>query len=164
MRHPFSPARAAASIAAAWTRASGSAVGIERTPARSPLIPVAPRTCEARRSPTRERGAPLARGWFDQTMSRRARTRYRQSLVALPTLYIVAAVLLGNLAPEIDDLRKGGTASVGTARDVLTATATGMIAFTGFVLAGVLLVVQFAAGQYSPRLVLWFRRDTLTKH
>jgi uncharacterized membrane protein len=28
----------------------------------------------------------------------------------------------------------------------------------------VLVVVQFAAGQYSPRLVLWFRRDALTKH
>ena len=39
-----------------------------------------------------------------------------------------------------------------------------MIAFTGFVVAGVLVVVQFAAGQYSPRLVLWFRRDLITKH
>ena len=39
-----------------------------------------------------------------------------------------------------------------------------MIAFTGFVVAGVLVVVQFAAAQYSPRLVLWFRRDTLVKH
>jgi uncharacterized membrane protein len=99
-----------------------------------------------------------------QTVSRRVRTRYRQSLVAVPALYVVAAVLLGNLTPEIDAAREGGTANVDTARDVLTATATGMIAFTGFVLSGVLLVVQFAAGQYSPRLVLWFRRDTLTKH
>ena len=39
-----------------------------------------------------------------------------------------------------------------------------MIAFTGFVVASVLVVVQFAAGQYSPRLVLWFRRDALVKH
>jgi uncharacterized membrane protein len=28
----------------------------------------------------------------------------------------------------------------------------------------VLVVVQFAAGSYSPRLVLWFRRDKLIKH
>lgn len=97
-------------------------------------------------------------------MTRRVRTRYRQSLVALPALYLVAAVLLGSLTPEIDAARAGGSANVDTARDVLAATATGMIAFTGFVLSGVLLVVQFAAGQYSPRLVLWFRRDTLTKH
>ena len=93
-----------------------------------------------------------------------SRTRYRQSLVALPALYVAGAVLLGILAPAIDASREGGNTSVATARDLLTATATGMIAFTGFVLSGVLLVVQFAAGQYSPRLVLWFRRDVLVKH
>ena len=68
------------------------------------------------------------------------------------------------LAPQIDKARDGGSANIDTARDVLIATATGMIAFTGFVLSGVLLVVQFAAGSYSPRLVLWFRRDHLIKH
>ena len=68
------------------------------------------------------------------------------------------------MAPHVDGLRDGGTANVETARDLLTATATGMIAFTGFVLSGVLVVVQFAAGSYSPRLVLWFRRDKLIKH
>lgn len=93
-----------------------------------------------------------------------SRTRYRQSLIALPCLYVVGAVILGILAPEIDVRREGGSANVDTARDVLTAVATGMIAFTGFVVSGVLLVVQFAAGQYSPRLVLWFRRDPLIKH
>lgn len=95
---------------------------------------------------------------------RLSRTRYRQSLIVLPCLYVVGAVVLGIVAPEIDTRRQGGTANVDTARDVLTAVATGMIAFTGFVVSGVLLVVQFAAGQYSPRLVLWFRRDALTKH
>jgi uncharacterized membrane protein len=93
-----------------------------------------------------------------------SRTRYRQSLILLPALYVVGAVLLGLLVPAIDASLEGGDASVQTARDLLTATATGMIAFTGFVLSGVLLVVQFAAGQYSPRLVLWFRRDVLVKH
>jgi uncharacterized membrane protein len=92
------------------------------------------------------------------------RTRYRQSLIILPSLYVLGAILLGNLAPQIDKARDGGSANIDTARDVLTATATGMIAFTGFVLSGVLLVVQFAAGSYSPRLVLWFRRDHLIKH
>ena len=95
------------------------------------------------------------------------RLRYRQSLIALPALYLVAAILLGLLMPALDDLRSSeatpGT-GVDTARDILSATATGMIAFTGFVVAGVLVVVQFAAGQYSPRLVLWFRRDALIKH
>ena len=92
------------------------------------------------------------------------RTRYRQSLIVLPSLYVLGAILLGIVVPEIDDARTGGSGDVDTARDVLGATATGMIAFTGFVLSGVLLVVQFAAGSYSPRLVLWFRRDRLIKH
>ena len=92
------------------------------------------------------------------------RTRYRQSLVALPSVYLAGAILLGLLTPEIDAARGTGSGDIDTARDVLGATATGMIAFTGFVLSGVLVVVQFAAGQFSPRLVLWFRRDALTKH
>ena len=84
------------------------------------------------------------------------RLRYRQSLVALPALYVVAAVLLGVLMPKLDSARDAEAAGVGvgTARDILGATAAGMIAFTGFVLASVLVVVQFAASQYSPRLVL----------
>ncbi len=53
---------------------------------------------------------------------------------------------------------------IDAARDVLTSTATGMIAFTGLVVSAVLLVVQFAAGQYSPRFVVSFRRDQLVKH
>jgi uncharacterized membrane protein len=95
------------------------------------------------------------------------RMRYRQSLIALPAVYVVAAVLLGGLVPMLDSARDAESAAgigIGTARDILGATAAGMIAFTGFVLAGVLVVVQFAAGQYSPRLVLWFRRDSLMKH
>ena len=39
-----------------------------------------------------------------------------------------------------------------------------MIAFTGLVVASVLVLVQFAASQYSPRLVAWFRRDRLVRH
>ena len=95
------------------------------------------------------------------------RRRYRHSLVVVPVLYLAGAILLGLLMPELDRRRDVATApgvGLGTARDILGATATGMIAFTGFVLASVLVVVQFAAAQYSPRLVLWFRRDSLTKH
>ena len=80
---------------------------------------------------------------------------------------MVAACLLGVLMPALDrarDAESPQNVGVGAARDILGATATGMIAFTGFVVAGLLVVVQFAAAQYSPRLVLWFRRDTLVKH
>jgi uncharacterized membrane protein len=95
------------------------------------------------------------------------RRRYRHSLIAVPVLYLAGSILLGLLIPELDRQRDVAAApgvGLGTARDILSATATGMIAFTGFVLASVLVVVQFAAGQYSPRLVLWFRRDVLIKH
>jgi uncharacterized membrane protein len=40
-------------------------------------------------------------------------------------------------------VRRGPGSGIGTARDILTATATGMIAFTGFVVASVVVVVQF---------------------
>jgi uncharacterized membrane protein len=95
------------------------------------------------------------------------RMRYRHSLIAVPVLYLAAACVLGVLIPELDasrDVEAAPGSGIGTARDILGATATGMIAFTGFVVAGLLVVVQFAAGQYSPRLVLWFRRDALIKH
>jgi uncharacterized membrane protein len=100
-------------------------------------------------------------------LSPATRLQLRRSLVAIPAMYLVVAAVLGVVAPEIDRERGapvGADQGIDTARDVLTATATGMIAFTGFVVAGLLVVVQFAAGQYSPRLVLWFRRDPLIKH
>jgi uncharacterized membrane protein len=82
-------------------------------------------------------------------------------------VYLVLAIALGVASPELDKA-VGRQIAPGTgidaARDVLTSTATGMIAFTGLVVASVLLAVQFAAGQYSPRLVLALRNDQLVKH
>jgi uncharacterized membrane protein len=98
---------------------------------------------------------------------RALRRRLDRSLIAIPFAYLVAAALLARAVPAIDrtrDASAGLDASLDTARDILTSTATGMIAFTGLVVASVLVVVQFAAGQYSPRLILWFRRDRLVKH
>ncbi len=98
---------------------------------------------------------------------RRARRRLERSLIAIPAAYLVGAMALGAIAPRIDSRRDasiGLDTGMDTARDILTSTATGMIAFTGLVIASVLVVVQFAAGQYSPRLILWFRRDRLVKH
>ena len=88
-------------------------------------------------------------------------------MLPIPCLYIALAIGLGGVTPAIDHaigtpLQRG--VGLNDARDVLTATATGMVAFTALVVASVLLVIQFAASQYSPRLVLWFRRDTLIKN
>ncbi len=85
----------------------------------------------------------------------------------IPCAYLLGGIVLGVLAPKVDhDLNSHLAAGLGVAaaRDVLTSTATGMIAFTGLVVSSVLVTVQFAASQYSPRLVLWFRRDRLVKN
>ena len=98
-----------------------------------------------------------------QTLRRRA----RRSLVLIPSAYIAGAVALGLAAPALDRaiaVHGDPDAAASTARDILTSIATGMIAFTGLVIASVLVVVQFAASQYSPRLVLWFRGDPVVKH
>ena len=77
------------------------------------------------------------------------------------------ALLLGDWAPSVDrnadqeDLLGFSPAS---ARDTLSAVATGMISFTGFVLAVVLLVLQFGSTAFSPRVVRSFRRDRVVKH
>jgi len=88
-------------------------------------------------------------------------------MLPIPCAYLIVAIVLGIVSTALD--RHIGTRlppgiGVDGARDVLTSAATGMIAFTGLVVSSVLLAVQFAAGQYSPRLVLWFRQDQLVKH
>jgi uncharacterized membrane protein len=91
----------------------------------------------------------------------------RRSLIPIPCAYLTLAIVLGIVAPQIDrdiNSRLGPGGGIEAARDVLTSTATGMIAFTGLVVSSVLVAVQFAASQYSPRLVLWFRRDRLIKN
>lgn len=97
---------------------------------------------------------------------RRLRRRLQRSLIAIPVGYLVAAAVLAILAAAIDRDHPpvGLDVDADTARDILQATATGMIAFTGLVVSTVVVVVQFAASQYSPRLILWFRRDQVVKH
>ena len=43
------------------------------------------------------------------------------------------------------------------AQSILESIAAGMVAFSGLVVSVAVLVVQFGAGQYSPRLVPSFR-------
>jgi uncharacterized membrane protein len=100
-------------------------------------------------------------------MRRRVRASLRWRILPIPCLYISFAIALGVATPAID--HAVGTplqraVGLNAARDVLTATSTGMVAFTALVVASVLLVIQFASSQYSPRLVLWFRRDILIKN
>jgi uncharacterized membrane protein len=113
---------------------------------------------------------------FDRQLSERERSgwwawRFRvreelaHSLLIVPCAYIVGAIVLGELVPRIEGSRD--LLSLGldpdTARTILSSVAGGMIAFTGLVVSIAVVVVQFAATQYTPRLVAGFRGDPLVK-
>ena len=89
-----------------------------------------------------------------------------RSLVLVPSLYIAAALALGELVPRAEGERD--LLSLGldpdSARTILSAEASGMIAFTGLVVSIGVVVVQFGASQYTPRLVSRFTRDPVVKH
>lgn len=92
---------------------------------------------------------------------------FQRSWLVVPSFYVLGAVALGILLPQIDD--RGHQLldvqlSTAAASVLLQAIAAGMITFTGMVVSIAVLVVQFGAGTYTPRLVLWFRRDPLVKH
>lgn len=103
-------------------------------------------------------------GWRRRLL---VRERVRRSLVLLPALYLLGAIVLAVALPAIDRSRGsehlfGVDAAAG--QSVLEAIASGMIAFSGLVVSVAVLVVQFGAGQYSPRLVPLFRRDPVIKN
>ncbi len=97
----------------------------------------------------------------------RAREWLDRSWIVVPAIYIVAALALGKLIPSLESGEVGPFGlhlDQDSARSILEAVAGGMIAFTGFVVSVAVVVVQFGASQYTPRLVLRFRRDTVVKN
>lgn len=94
------------------------------------------------------------------------RERLSRSLVFVPVLYIVAALVLGEAIPRIEGDRDLLDLQLDpdTARTILSSIASGMIAFTGLVVSIAVVVVTFGASQYTPRLVNRFRRDPAVKH
>jgi uncharacterized membrane protein len=100
----------------------------------------------------------------------RARVRLGEvvsrSLVLIPSLYLAGAIVLGVLLPALDRSYGGKLLGIdpAEAQSILQAVAAGMIAFAGLVVSVAVLVVQFGAGQYSPRLVHVFRRDPVIKN
>lgn len=96
----------------------------------------------------------------------RLRERLALSLTLVPMLYIAGAFALAEVVPLVEGRRDvlGLGLDPDTARTTLSAVAGGMIAFTGLVVSIAILVVQFGASQYTPRLVNRFRRDPRVKH
>ena len=96
----------------------------------------------------------------------RLRRATRDSLWIVPTLYIAGAIVLGFTIPQLDrstTIFRAYGRNPNSTRDVLSTIAGGMLAFTGFVLTVVRLVVQFGSATFGPRLVRWARTtsDTL---
>lgn len=100
-------------------------------------------------------------------------TRYRvrewiaHSWLVIPGLYTAGAVALGVATADLHDAigsPLGLHLADGTADGILQTIASGMISFTGIVVSVAVVVVQFGAGTYTPRLVLRFRRDPVVKH
>lgn len=99
--------------------------------------------------------------------AQRIRQRLEQSWLLIPGAYVAGALALGRLLPEVD-AQVDGTIELGvteaSAGLMLQAVASGMLAFSGLVVTVAVVVVQFGAAQYTPRLVQRFRSDPLVKH
>ncbi len=90
----------------------------------------------------------------------------RNSLWIVPGLFLVLAIALGIVLPDVDEGTKttiGLSFGSGAAESILGAIAGGMITFTGFVFSVLLLAVQFGSSQFSPRMLRRFLRDPVTK-
>jgi len=90
----------------------------------------------------------------------------RNSLWIVPALFVVLAIAMGIVIPDIDESVNttiGISFGAEAARGVLGALAGGMITFTGFVFSILLLAVQFGSSQFSPRMLRRFLRDPTTK-
>jgi uncharacterized membrane protein len=98
--------------------------------------------------------------WFN------VRTRATKRLWFIPALYVIAAWLLGNLIPNVDVLRAVPSSlyTPVVATSVLSAIASGMIAFTGIVFSMAFLMIQFGSTAYSPRLAGFFLQDRVVRH
>jgi uncharacterized membrane protein len=89
----------------------------------------------------------------------------KNSALVIPCSYLAGAIVLALIMSQTEGTSDALDLKVDndTARTLLSSIAGGMIAFSGLVVSVAVLVAQFAAGQYSPRLVSGFRRDRMFK-
>jgi uncharacterized membrane protein len=77
----------------------------------------------------------------------------------IPAVYTAASIAVASVVPRLEHALVPGLAhgmSVASATAFLSATASGILAFTAIVFSIAFVMVQFNALAYSPRLVLWF--------
>lgn len=85
----------------------------------------------------------------------------------IPLLYVSVTVIGGLVRPRLKQeycaVYSHGM-SVASAQATLSALAFDMMALTGIVFALAIVMVQFSAVAYSPRLIAWFGRDPVLFH
>ncbi len=88
------------------------------------------------------------------------------SLWLIPMIYAAASFLCGITLPRLEHayLKYDSGISVASAQAFFTAVSSGMIGLTGVVFALGLVMVQFSALAYSPRIVLLLVRDPKLFH
>ena len=95
-------------------------------------------------------------------------TRARKSAAwIIPACYAAVALAAGLTFPRVEPLLFPGLVSpvsASNAAAIYAAIASGMLALTGIVFSLVLVMVQFSATAYSPRLVTWVVRDPVLSH
>ncbi len=93
--------------------------------------------------------------------------RLRGSLFFVPMLCVIGGVLLGEAMLGVDslvtDISPRLTATVDSARAVLTTVASATLAFAGIAFSISLLLISLASSQYSPRVVHGMFRDPFNK-
>ncbi len=87
-------------------------------------------------------------------------------LWSIPIIYAFASFVGGITLPRLEQayFPRASGISVASAQAFLSAVASGMITLTGIVFSVGLVMVQFGAIAYSPRLVLLFARDPKLFH
>ena len=93
---------------------------------------------------------------------RRLARRLFASALFFPALYAIVALLASFALVRWDTAAPttlGLDIDAASAQSAMSALASGMLAFTGFVTSVVLLIVQFGTTEFSPRLVRWFNSD-----
>lgn len=98
---------------------------------------------------------------------RQIREAISQSLFFVPMLFVLAAVALGQAMLWVDDRVEGlptqFTATVDSARAVLSVVGGATLTFAGIAFSVSLLLISLAASQYSPRVVHGLFRDPYNK-
>ncbi|MGA9715807.1 MAG: DUF2254 domain-containing protein [Aeromicrobium sp.] len=93
--------------------------------------------------------------------------RLRSSLFFVPMLCVIAGIFLGEAMLVVDNLVTGInprlTATVDSARTVLTTVAGATLTFAGIAFSVSLLLISLASSQFSPRVVHGMFRDPFNK-